>query len=92
MRCHGLRNYNSLLLLSGLLIPTFLLIAKASMSPLTLLLWPTWFFLIGLGGQINGIGDYVYIGIVILLNGVFYVICGNILRFLYLRFVGSQEK
>lgn len=90
MRCRQLRKHNLLLLIAGLAIPALLLLLQVDMSLLTLFLWPTWFFLLALGGQFNGIGDYVFVGVIILLNGGVYLVLGNILRQLYARFFKSK--
>ncbi|GAB60425.1 hypothetical protein RNAN_3449 [Rheinheimera nanhaiensis E407-8] len=42
-----------------------------------------------LGGQLIGAGDYVFVGVIILLNGGFYLVLGNILRLAYAKFFKS---
>ncbi len=85
-----MRNHNLLLFIAGLAAPALLLLLKVDMSSFTLFLWPSWIFLLALGGQFNGVGDYVFVGIVILLNGGVYLVLGNILRLLYVRFFNSK--
>ena len=67
-------------------MPCCLLLLDADLSPFTLLLWPTWIFLLSLGGEINGLGDYVFIAFTILINGVVYLAVGNVFRLVYVKF------
>lgn len=57
-----MRKHDLLLLIAGLAIPALLLLLKVDMSSFTLFLWPTWIFLLVLGGQFNGVGDYIFVG------------------------------
>jgi hypothetical protein len=82
----GLLKRNSIIILIGWFVPCCLMLLEADLSPYTWFLWPTWIFLIGLGGQINEFGDYVFIAFTILINGFIYLIVGNILRFVYVKF------
>lgn len=84
-----MRNHNLLLFIAGLAAPALLRLFKVDMSPFTLFLWPTGFFLLVLGGQLIGAGDYVFVGVIILLNGGYYLVLGNILRLAYARFFKS---
>lgn len=86
-----MRKHNFLLLLTGLAIPVLLLLLKVDMSSITLFLWPTWIFLLVLGGQFDGFGDYVFVGVIILLNGGVYLILGNILRLLHVRLFKAKS-
>ncbi|WP_156808345.1 hypothetical protein [Alishewanella agri] len=86
-----MRKHNLLLLIAGLAIPVLLLLLKVDMSSYTLFLWPTWIFLLVLGGQFNGVGDYVFVGVSILLNGGVYLVFGNMLRLLYVRLFKTKS-
>jgi hypothetical protein len=82
----GLLKRNSIFVLIGWLVPCCLMLLGADLSPFTLFLWPTWIFLLVLGGQINEFGDYIFIAFTILINGIIYLIVGNIFRFIYVKF------
>ena len=86
-----MRKHNLLLLIAGLAIPALLLLLKVDMSSFTLFLWPTWIFLLALGGQFNGVGDYIFVGVSILLNAGVYLVLGNMFRVLYVKFFFSKS-
>ena len=86
-----MRKHNLLLLIAGLAIPALLLLLKVDMSSFTLFLWPTWIFLLVLGGQFNGVGDYIFVGVSILLNGGVYLVLGNMFRLLYVKFFFAKS-
>ena len=86
-----MRKHNLLLLIAGLAIPALLLLLKVDMSSFTLFLWPTWIFLLVLGGQFNGAGDYIFVGVSILLNAGAYLVLGNMFRVLYVKFFYAKS-
>lgn len=86
-----MRKHNLLLLITGLAIPALMLLLKVNMSSLTLLLWPTWIFLLVLGGQFKGVEDWLFVGLSILLNAGIYLVLGNVFRSLYVRCFKSKS-
>ena len=74
------RNYLTFTL--GILVASSLLLLDDELSVLTILLWPSWIFLMVLGGEITGFGDYIFIGFTIILNGVIYMLIGMLVSFI----------
>jgi hypothetical protein len=68
-------------------VPCCLLLLQADLTLITWFLWPTWIFLLSLGGQIIEFGDYVFIAFTILINGIIYLMFGNLLRLVYVKFL-----
>jgi hypothetical protein len=81
--------YNQVALFLGFIFPLILLIFKFDLNEITIILWPSWIFLIGLGGKITGIGDYIFIIFSIAVNMLIYSFVAFTLRKLFCKFSGK---
>lgn len=72
--------YNHVALFLGFIFPVIFILFKFDLNELTIILWPSWIFLIGLGGKITGIGDYILIMFSIAMNMLFYSFVAFVLR------------
>ncbi len=67
----------------GFLFPVLIISFSFTFLGAGYLLWPFRFFLMVLGGQIQGFGDYVFIGVLIMLNMLLYFLSFRLFNFIY---------
>jgi len=77
---------NQIAVLLGIVIPLFILSAGIDLSEVSIAVWPTMIGLMALGGKISGVGDYFYIGFIVLLNALIYLLTVTIIRMIYQKF------
>ena len=62
------------------MFPVIFILFKFDLNELTIMLWPSWIFLIGLGGKVTGVGDYMLIMFSIAMNMLFYYFVAFVIR------------
>ena len=76
-------HHKKLAFLLGIFTAVVILFADLALSKITFILWPAMIGLMGLGGQIEGIADYLYVAFLVVLNGLLYLLAFNFLTVLY---------
>jgi hypothetical protein len=69
--------------LFGVFTALVILVAGLELSVLTTFFWPTMIGLMGLGGKMEGIYDFLYVAFLVALNGLLYLAIFNCLAFFY---------